>query len=423
MRSIRSLAAIAGAAALLVQAAPAQSAGTIDLGVFARLNWLDASYQTSTGGGGGGRAGWFFMKNLELMADISTSDNNNETDGFPSIAYVPVHVRLEYYIPMKDALSLMVGAGYTHEKFTSQDSSANDSGWGFTFGFRTVIDQRVYAMLSYTGDYSSSPANKGSGAKSSYNQGLELGFGFLLGNKRTEAVPPPAPPPAPTPAPEAAAAAAVVATPADDDHDGVVNTADNCPNTPAGEPVDQYGCSNSQRDDDKDGVKNTADKCPNTPPGEPVDMNGCSASQRDTDGDGVTDDKDHCADTPAGTKVDENGCTLAPLVLEGVKFETNKAILTAGSSVTLDRVASTLMAHPTEKIEIEGYTDDTGDSKYNHALSLKRAETVKAYLVSKGVAADRLTTKGFGEESPLVPNTSAANRQENRRVEIKVVAQ
>ena len=417
MRSIRSLAAIAGAAALLVQAAPAQSAGTIDLGVFARLNWLDASYSTSTGGGGGVRAGWFFMKNFELAADVSSSFDNSENSGFPGLTVVPVHVRLQYYFPMKDALSFMVGAGYTYEKFSTQDTSANDNGFGFTLGFRTVIDERLYAMLSYTGDYSSSPANKGSGYTSSYNQGLEIGFGFLLGNKRKEAPPPEPPPPA------AAAAAAVVAAPVDDDHDGVVNTADMCADTPVGEPVDQYGCSASQRDDDKDGVKNATDKCPNTPPGEPVDMNGCSASQRDTDGDGVTDDKDKCAGTPAGTKVDETGCPAAPLILEGVKFETNKAILTAGSSVTLDKVASTLMAHPTEKIEIEGYTDNSGTSDYNHQLSLKRAETVKAYLVSKGVAADRLTTKGFGEENPLVPNTSAANKQENRRVEIKVIAE
>jgi outer membrane protein OmpA-like peptidoglycan-associated protein len=398
MRSIRSLAALAGAAVLFAQAAPAQSAGTIDLGVFARLNWLDASYQTATGGGGGARAGFFFMQNLELVADISSSSNNADAQGSPSLTYVPVHVRLEYFIPMKDALSLMVGAGYTHEKFSAQDTSANDSGWGMALGFRAVIDDRLYAMLAYTGDYSSSPVNKSSTVKNSWNQGLELGFGFLLGGKKKEA-PMVIPPPAPVPVPVAPAAAPVAAA-------AVVEA-------PPPPPPD----------DDKDGVISTADKCPNTPAGEPVDANGCSASQRDTDGDGVMDDKDKCADTPAGTKVDAAGCRIAPLVLEGVKFETNKAVLLAGSTVTLDRVASSLMANPTVKIEINGYTDNTGDAKYNQQLSQSRAEAVKAYLVSKGVAADRLVAKGFGQDNPAVPNTSAANKQQNRRVEVKVISE
>jgi OOP family OmpA-OmpF porin len=152
-----------------------------------------------------------------------------------------------------------------------------------------------------------------------------------------------------------------------------------------------------------------------------VDANGCSASQRDTDGDGVMDDKDVCPETPAGTAVDASGCPVKPLVLEGVKFETNKAVLLPGSAATLDKVAAGLAAHPEVKIEISGYTDNVGDPKYNVQLSQSRADAVKAYLVSKGIAADRLVAKGYGQADPLVPNTTAANKQENRRVSVKII--
>ncbi|WP_305802692.1 endonuclease [Lutibacter sp. A80] len=103
----------------------------------------------------------------------------------------------------------------------------------------------------------------------------------------------------------------------DIDEDGVLNEDDLCPNTPAGEPVDENGCSNGQLDDDEDGVENSIDICPNTPEGESVDENGCSDSQLDDDIDGVMNNIDTCPDTPAGETVDENGCSDSQLDDDG----------------------------------------------------------------------------------------------------------
>jgi len=103
----------------------------------------------------------------------------------------------------------------------------------------------------------------------------------------------------------------------DDDNDGVLDAADLCPGTPAGEPVNANGCSASQLDSDGDGVSDAADLCPGTPAGEPVNANGCSASQLDSDGDGVSDAADLCPGTPAGEPVNANGCSATQLDSDG----------------------------------------------------------------------------------------------------------
>jgi len=99
----------------------------------------------------------------------------------------------------------------------------------------------------------------------------------------------------------------------DDDNDGVQNSDDSCADTPAGEEVNSTGCSESQIDDDNDGVMNNVDLCENTPIGEQVDANGCSEAQRDDDGDGISNGDDACADTPAGEGVNASGCSESQL--------------------------------------------------------------------------------------------------------------
>jgi outer membrane protein OmpA-like peptidoglycan-associated protein len=107
------------------------------------------------------------------------------------------------------------------------------------------------------------------------------------------------------------------------------------------------------------------------------------------------------------------------LVLTGVQFETGRAVLTPGSFPALDKVAASLKEWTEVRVEIQGHTDSRGDSLVNKQLSQVRAEAVRIYLIQQGVAPDRLTALGLGEEQPIETNNTAAGRQKNRRVEMK----
>ena len=209
--------------------------------------------------------------------------------------------------------------------------------------------------------------------------------------------------------------------PTDADGDAVADGIDQCPNTPVGATVDATGCPT---DNDKDGVFDGLDKCPGTPAGTEVDSAGCQRS-KDTDGDGVDDTKDKCPGTAAGTRVDAAGCPIlftearTPVILRGVTFEVGKSALKPESFTVLDIVAASLVANPDIRIEIAGHTDNTGSAATNTRLSQSRADAVRAYLAQKGVGPDRMIAKGYGPSVPVAPNTTAAGRAQNRRVELR----
>ncbi|MBV8062405.1 MAG: OmpA family protein [Nevskia sp.] len=108
------------------------------------------------------------------------------------------------------------------------------------------------------------------------------------------------------------------------------------------------------------------------------------------------------------------------LILRGVNFDFDKATLTAEAKTILDQVASALQARPDIKVEIDGHTDGKGSVSYNQKLSERRAASVKAYLVGKGIDGGRMTTAGFGKSRPIADNKTDEGRALNRRVELKV---
>jgi len=196
--------------------------------------------------------------------------------------------------------------------------------------------------------------------------------------------------------------------PTDSDRDGVIDSKDKCPGTPAGRKVNADGC---ELDSDGDGVIDANDKCPGTPAGRKVNAEGC---ELDSDGDGIVDGSDKCPTVFAKTA---DGCP-PPLVLEGVHFDNDKATLRPEAFAILDKTAVSLKDWGDVNIEVGGHTDSRADDDYNLKLSQRRAETVRDYLISKGIAADRLTAKGYGETKPIADNETEEGRFKNRRVEL-----
>ena len=107
-----------------------------------------------------------------------------------------------------------------------------------------------------------------------------------------------------------------------------------------------------------------------------------------------------------------------PVCIDGANFEFDSAKLRSGAIKQLDEVMGFADKYQSARLEVDGHTDSVGTQEYNQKLSERRAESVKAYLVNKGVAATRITTKGFGEEKPVADNKTAEGRAQNRRVEV-----
>lgn len=209
---------------------------------------------------------------------------------------------------------------------------------------------------------------------------------------------------------------AVPVTDPDTDGDGIPDSRDACPNTPAGYKVDSQGCA---LDSDGDGVADAIDECANTYRGAEVDARGC---ELDDDNDGVVNRLDDCPDTAAGVRVDVNGCEIRDVIeLPGVNFETNSDRLLPSADGVLRDAAATLQKYPDLVVEVAGHTDSVGAADYNQGLSERRAYTVRDYLITAGAGAGNLSARGYGEAAPVADNATAEGRAENRRVELRII--
>lgn len=120
--------------------------------------------------------------------------------------------------------------------------------------------------------------------------------------------------------------------------------------------------------------------------------------------------------------VESSSETDKTLALNHINFETNSAALTADSRYELDNLVTALNAYPNVVIEVAGHTDNTGDPASNLSLSAARAASVVKYLTDRGIAANRLRPRGYGDTKPLVPNDSDENRAKNRRTEFTILS-
>jgi OOP family OmpA-OmpF porin len=168
--------------------------------------------------------------------------------------------------------------------------------------------------------------------------------------------------------------------------------------------ADEDGCPDP--DDDGDGVLDSADACPDTPAGVPVGRDGCPAQG---------------APRVAAPPAETLPAVGQGLVLEGVSFKTGSAELTPESITVLARVANSLTKNPDVIIEVRGHTDAQGATEANRDLSQRRAIAVREVLIQMGVPSTHITAVGFGEDQPIADNATAEGRAKNRRVELQRV--
>ncbi len=201
----------------------------------------------------------------------------------------------------------------------------------------------------------------------------------------------------------------------DSDGDGVVDKLDECPTVKGLKEFN--GCPDS----DGDGIEDRKDKCPQK--AGTAEGQGCP----DSDGDGVTDNIDKCP-TVAGTK-ENKGCPEVKkevvdkiaLAAKGIYFETGKDVIKPESFANLDILVSILNEYKESTVNVEGHTDNVGDPAKNLDLSQRRAEAVKAYLVSKGIDPARLNAVGYGDTKPIADNKTKDGKAKNRRVYFQLV--
>ena len=201
----------------------------------------------------------------------------------------------------------------------------------------------------------------------------------------------------------------------DTDGDGVTDDKDECPDV-AGE-IALIGCP----DKDGDGVADHKDRCPDMA-GSPK-HDGCPVP--DSDGDGVNDDVDNCPDL-AGP-VEYGGCPehvkreVKDKVVSAARrihFVTGQATIQKSAYQQLNAIVKILKSDPNLRLSIDGHTDNVGSDAFNDVLSVRRAQAVKTYLMSKGIAEYRLSAQGFGSSMPIDDNRTMAGRAKNRRVEM-----
>lgn len=163
----------------------------------------------------------------------------------------------------------------------------------------------------------------------------------------------------------------------------------------------------------------------------------CYAQDGDEDGDGVFDRRDRCPDTPAGTQVNHMGCplpqypasapqpepTATPEVItlddQGqVLFAFDSAELTQGAQQRLQGLLPKLNDPSVTSVKVIGFTDSVGSDSYNQRLSERRASGVAEYLISQGLAPNKVTSQGRGESEPVADNDTDEGRSRNRRVEL-----
>jgi len=205
----------------------------------------------------------------------------------------------------------------------------------------------------------------------------------------------------------------------DSDGDGLFDNEDRCP-TEKG-TFEMQGCP--WADTDNDGIKDAEDACPNA--AGPIENKGCPYN--DSDADGVLDKDDKCPLTPGVAA--NNGCPeikkeeqeVLNTAFSNLEFQSGKDVIKAESFESLSKLADLMKKKPEWMLKIAGHTDNQGNRTVNILLSRKRTMAVKKYLISRGIADQRVVAEWFGPDKPIADNKTPAGREKNRRVEMEIL--
>ncbi len=340
--------------------------------------------------------------------------------------YAPGGIGLQFLLHDNVLFELSGGYNYTLSKeIKGLSTDNNDAAWNFLFGL-TIIGEDANADPDHDGLTNREERQLGTDPKKADTDGDGLSDGDEVKKYNTNPLK------------------------ADTDGDGLSD----------GDEVLKYHTDPNKADTDGDGLSDGDEvlKYHTDPLKADTDGDGLSDGDEvlkyhtdplkaDTDGDGLSDGdevlKYHTdplkADTDGGgvddgTEVARGTDPLNPaddmpkkeelkvevgkaIVLEGIVFATGKSQINPESETILEKAYNTLAQNPDIGVEIRGYTDNVGKKATNMKLSQARADAVKAWLVAKGVAAERITAKGFGPDNPVASNKTADGRQKNRRIE------
>ncbi|MEP6589879.1 MAG: OmpA family protein [Gemmatimonadota bacterium] len=400
---------VIAASILAVAPMAAQDKGTFEIGGFGRYTKYTEAYEIRKPDdnrfGGGARIGLFVANNLAIELDGSfnptdlagNQPNVPSTIGFRSVPlqYFPFHLQLVYNAPLTGGISWMIGGGPGYTKLKKGINEGNVS-----VGAMTGLRLRPAKWLNFRLEGTADVLPSGFGEGSNTYLGAQLGASLMLGG-------------------------------------GCDHSKDMIGIRPASASLTP---GQSQQFTAESWYCGKADQVTymTSGPGTVDAMSGLYTSA----GDG-------CATVTATSKKGKltssaNVCTKTPVAvpppapvrpapppppapvkpaytfeLSVVNFRFDHSDLTRGGMDTLNTVATTLKSHPEVNVDVVGHTDWVGTNAYNMKLSQARAETVRKYLISQGVAADRIMVKWRGEEEPTATNDTAEGRAKNRRAEIK----
>jgi OOP family OmpA-OmpF porin len=327
LRSLR----LAAVAAVFPMAVTAQSAGTVEVGLFARHNLYGDTLRLAPAPGLGARVGVFLLPSLALEGDIAWARpgvrNLPDTATLRSVTHPLLSARLTYHQRIDDRARLLLGLGYALDAYTGDRTVApQGAGPSALVGLRFRLTDRLSARAEGTGTWVMQRENVPVAVPAHLNLGAQAGVSLQLFGGRTRAV--------------------------------------------------------------------------------PVRTDTIRVVERDT---------------VYITRIDTvyiKGPAGRPVVVGSVHFALNIQELSPEAKKILDLIAESLLdpVNLTRTVAVTGNTDGIGSERYNLRLGQQRADRTKAYLVSKGIAAERIQARTQGESDPVAPNRTADGRASNRRV-------